>query len=86
MKVFTEHASSFNEGTGEWLQSLDEKIGEQQSVAKRFEGQLQLLLARDVLPEDNSTAQKRIISAVEHFTKEWEALYADDSAIARHYR
>ena len=76
MKVFTDHATSFNEGTKEWLQTLQEKIEQQQAVARKFELQLMSLLEMDYLPENNEAAQNRIRSAVAHFTKEWEAIYS----------
>ncbi len=74
-KVFTDHISSFNEGTGEWLNTLHEKVEQQETVAKKFELQLMVLLEQDPLPEENVPLQNRIISAVSHFAKEWESIY-----------
>ena len=82
MKVFTEHNSSFNEGTGDWLTVLHNTIEQQQMVARKFELQLMMLLERDELPEDNETAQKRIVSAVAHFTKRMGSCLSNHSAIA----
>ncbi len=70
MKVFHEHTSSFNEVTGGWLEALHSSVEHVDKVSKKFEVQLRMLLERDMLPEDNDTAQGRIKSAVEHFTKE----------------
>ncbi len=75
MKVFYDHTSSFNGETKDWLEALHASVENQQNIAKKFEVQLQLLLQRDMLPEENETAQKRIVSAVVHFTKEWETIY-----------
>ena len=75
MKVFYEHQTSFNEGTQEWLEGLHKAIEQQQTVAGKFELQLMMLLEQEALPEENEAAQKRIVSAVAHFTKEWETLY-----------
>ena len=75
MKVFYEHPTSFNEGTKEWLESLQNKIEQQQTVANKFELQLMTLLEREDLPENNEAAQSRIRSAVAHFVKEWETVY-----------
>ena len=75
MKVFTDHSGSFNEGTKEWLEALHNSIEQQETVAKKFEMQLMVLMERDELPEENDALQKRIASAVAHFTKEWETVY-----------
>ncbi len=75
MKVYTDHASSFNEGTAEWLNALCDKISEQEGIAKKFELQLMVLLEREELPEENEALQKRIVSAAAHFIKEWESIY-----------
>ena len=75
VKVFYDHTGSFNDGTGEWLQALQEAVLRLQAVGKKFEPQLEMLLARDILPEENGTVQQRIVSAVAHFVKEWEAIY-----------
>lgn len=75
IKVFNDHSTSFNEGTKEWLESLYNKIEQQQTVARKFELQLMSLLETDFIPEENEAAQSRIRSAVSHFTKEWEAIF-----------
>ncbi len=75
MKVFYDHPTSFNDGTKDWLESLQNKIEQQQTVANKFELQLMMLLEREDLPEHNEAAQSRISSAVAHFIKEWESVY-----------
>ena len=75
IKVFNDHTNSFNDGTKEWLTSLQNAVEQQQTVARKFELQLMVLLEKEALPEENEAAQSRIRSAVAHFVKEWEAVY-----------
>ena len=62
--------SSFNEETIQWLQQLLIKIEAVQTVAQKFQPQLQQLIQQKDLPEENKSLQQRIKAAAQYFFNE----------------
>jgi hypothetical protein len=66
--------TSFNEEAISWIQKLIMQIESTQSVAQKFQSQLQQLMQQAELPENNKASQQRIKAASEYFAKELQSL------------
>src|SRR6266498_2851119 len=68
------HKSSFNEETIPWLQNIVCKTEALQTVAQKFQLQLEQLIQQPQLPEENISLQQRIKAAAQYFSKELQQL------------
>ena len=71
MDFVKEKASSFNEETLPFLNSLHEQLENIQNIATRFQNELQRMMLTDV---DEKKLQERITSAVNYFTEQLKNL------------
>ncbi|HXL57931.1 MAG TPA: DEAD/DEAH box helicase, partial [Chitinophagaceae bacterium] len=74
LKNTEEHKSSFNEETIPWLQNIVCKTEVLQTVAQKFQPQLEQLAQQQQLPEENVILQQRIKAAAQYFSKELQQL------------
>ncbi len=73
-KTVEEHADAFNVETKPWLEALQDKLFAVEETAKKFEPQLQKLLAADAVPDLNEALQQRLKAAAAYFIKELQAI------------
>jgi hypothetical protein len=66
--VIQEHASSFNEETLPWIQSLQQNLENLNEVGNKFKLQLSQILQQQILPEQNLSVQERIKAASVYFS------------------
>ncbi|HEY6975550.1 MAG TPA: helix-turn-helix domain-containing protein [Chitinophagaceae bacterium] len=68
-----EHKSSFNPETIPWVQNIFCKTEALQTVAQKFQPQLEQL-SQQQLPEENALLQQRVNAAAQYFSKEMQQL------------
>jgi hypothetical protein len=69
-----EHKSSFNPETIPWLQTMLSKADALQTIAQKFQPQLEQLSQQAQMPEENAFLQPRIKAAAQYFSKELQQL------------
>jgi len=69
-----DHKSSFNEETIQWAKNIVCKTEPLQTVAQKFQPQLEQLTQEPQLPEENIILQQRIKAAAQYFSKELRQL------------
>jgi cell fate (sporulation/competence/biofilm development) regulator YmcA (YheA/YmcA/DUF963 family) len=72
LELVKEKASSFNPETLPFVESIRKTLQEQQTIALRFQGELQRLAT--AIPVDEMRLQKRIESAVDYFSQQLKKL------------
>jgi len=70
----SEHKSSFNDETDEWINEISGKLNEMQTTAEKFQSQLYNLFLQEEKPESNTVLQERIKAGGAYFVKEQNIL------------
>ena len=66
----SEHKSSFNAETDEWINEISTKLNEMQTTAEKFQSQLSNLFLLEEKPESNAVLQERIKAGGIYFVNE----------------
>jgi hypothetical protein len=70
----SEHKSSFNDETDEWISEVSSKLNEMQTTAEKFQSQLYNLFLQEEKPESNTVLQERIKAGGAYFVNEQNKL------------
>lgn len=72
--VVSAHIAAFNKQALPWVLDIETLMEQTQTVAQKFNPQLQQLLASTALPENNEHLQTRLIAACKHFSTAIQAI------------
>jgi uncharacterized protein YpbB len=73
-KIIKDNVAAFNADLLQWINELENKITALQTVADKFQIQLNKFFESNVLPEEDNTIQQRLAAAADYFIKQLDEI------------